>query len=46
MPEWFRCAICSVLSPGLLQHSRHLEGQRHKQNAAAVLAGDAARVAL
>lgn len=30
----FRCNVCNVISKGIIEHDRHLEGKRHKHNVA------------
>lgn len=30
----FRCNVCNVISRGIIEHDRHLEGKRHKNNVA------------
>jgi len=36
----FRCNICNVISRGIVEHDKHLEGKRHKNNVA-VATGEA-----
>ena len=37
----FRCNLCNVISRGIIEHDKHLEGKRHKKNVA-VATGEAA----
>lgn len=41
LTQLFRCNVCNVTSRGLIQHDKHLEGKRHKQNVA-IACGEAA----
>ena len=37
----FRCNVCNVISRGIIEHGKHLEGKRHKNNVA-IATGEAA----
>lgn len=41
LTQLYRCNVCNVTSRGLIQHDKHLEGKRHKQNVA-IACGEAA----